>query len=173
MRRSEARMNLGVGIAEMNEATYERLLKRAQDRFRCGPHSIHGPKHWRNVESTILLIAPQTGADVDIGRLFAIFHDCCRLDDGGDADHGPRAAAFLQELIGSERILSAPQADALIYAVHHHTFGMISDDPTIGSCWDADRLDLGRVGIVPSAKMMSTSAGKEIAALGTKYLYRK
>jgi hypothetical protein len=42
----------------------------------------------------------------------------------------------------------------------HHT------DPTIGTCWDADRLDLGRVGMIPNARFMSTAFGKEIADHG-------
>ena len=35
-----------------------------------------------------------------------------------------------------------------------------TDDPTIGTCWDADRLDIGRVGIIPHERFMSTAAGK-------------
>jgi uncharacterized protein len=34
----------------------------------------------------------------------------------------------------------------------------------IGACWDADRLDLTRVGIIPDPDMMSTEPGKELAA---------
>jgi hypothetical protein len=35
------------------------------------------------------------------------------------------------------------------------------NSPTIGCCWVADQLDLGRVGIEPDAKMMSTEAGRK------------
>ena len=31
-------------------------------------------------------------------------------------------------------------------------------DPTVLTCWDADRLDLGRVGITPRAEKLCTSA---------------
>ena len=37
---------------------------------------------------------------------------------------------------------------------------------TIGTCWDADRLDLGRVGVIPSVDFMSTHAGKKAACVG-------
>ena len=36
--------------------------------------------------------------------------------------------------------------------------GDVSTDATIQTCWDADRLDLGRVGIFPSAKYLSQEA---------------
>jgi len=37
---------------------------------------------------------------------------------------------------------------------------------SIGTCWDADRLDLGRVGVIPSVNFMSTPAGKEVVRVG-------
>jgi uncharacterized protein len=36
--------------------------------------------------------------------------------------------------------------------------GLMHQDATIQSCWDADRLDLGRVGIEPSKQYLSTYA---------------
>jgi uncharacterized protein len=48
-----------------------------------------------------------------------------------------------------------------------HTDRDFSDNPTIGTCWDADRLDLGRVGMIPNPKFMSTPFGKEIAEVGS------
>jgi hypothetical protein len=41
--------------------------------------------------------------------------------------------------------------------------GQLSDDPTIGTCWDADRLDLVRVGTQSEPSYMSTEFGSEIA----------
>jgi uncharacterized protein len=58
-------------------------------------------------------------------------------------------------------------ADEHFELLHHacawHTHGRLSDDPTIGTCWDADRLDLGRVGTRPEARFMSTEFAREIA----------
>ena len=41
------------------------------------------------------------------------------------------------------------------------------DDATIGTCWDADRLDIERAGVIPNAKFMSTDFGREIGNHGS------
>jgi hypothetical protein len=51
----------------------------------------------------------------------------------------------------------------LFRACCNHTDGTLSADSTIATCWDADRLDLGRVGIVPDPAFMSTMTGRELA----------
>ena len=50
-------------------------------------------------------------------------------------------------------------------ACRAHTGGGVTADATIGVCWDADRLTLGRVGITPKARYFSTDAGRR--RLGT------
>jgi uncharacterized protein len=124
------------------------------------------------VEDNFLLIAENEGADRLVGRLFAILHDCCREDDCSDPLHGPRAALLIREWSARLR-LSPSQEDLLVFAVHHHTDGETTGDPTIGACWDADRLDLGRVGIIPGTQYMSTATGRAIARLGSIDLYRE
>ena len=37
----------------------------------------------------------------------------------------------------------------------------VSDDPTTGACWDADRLNLWRVGITPAARLLSTTEARD------------
>ena len=39
--------------------------------------------------------------------------------------------------------------------------GLVSEDPTVGACWDADRLDLPRVGIQPDPALFSTARAHE------------
>jgi uncharacterized protein len=148
-------------LKEIDAATFDVLRGYALSVFQCDPQSIHGPTHWKKVEETAMTIAPQTGADMDICRLFAIFHDCCRLDDDADPDHGPRAAKLVRSILGTILPLDPTRGEVLAYAIEHHTAGRTSKDPTIGTCWDADRLDLGRVGMVPDARRMSTSAGRQ------------
>ena len=41
-----------------------------------------------------------------------------------------------------------------------HTHERTHPDVTIQTCWDADRLDLGRVGIYPSPEYLSTEIAK-------------
>ena len=57
--------------------------------------------------------------------------------------------------------------ELLVYACTWHTDKTLSNDKTIGTCWDSDRLDLGRVGMIPSAGFMSTDFGKEVAEAGS------
>lgn len=101
---------------------------------------------------------------VDVVRLFAILHDSRREHDGSDNTHGSRAAAYAAHLRGKLFELSDSHFELLQYACTWHTHGKLSEDPTIGACWDADRLDLGRVCITPKPAFMSTEFGREIAS---------
>ena len=49
----------------------------------------------------------------------------------------------------------------LTYAVRHHSDGLIEADVTVQTCWDADRLDLGRVGIVPRPDRLCTAHARD------------
>jgi hypothetical protein len=82
--------------------------------------------------------------------LFAIFHDAMREHDGEDPDHGLGGANLAAELRAAGRLdLSDTQATILAQACELHTSGATNADPTIGTCWDADRLDLIRPGVRP------------------------
>lgn len=146
-------------------ADFPRIWSQLSKRFRCDPNSIHGPSHWRRVEENGLILAEETaGAAILVVRLFAVFHDSQRLNDWLDPDHGPRAAKVAKKKMGEWFEVSHDQLELLLFACRHHTDGTTSDDPTIGCCWDADRLDLPRVHILPHPDFMSTSAGQRLAA---------
>ena len=49
-------------------------------------------------------------------------------------------------------------------ACRYHTTEHRTGNPTIDVCFDADRLDLCRVGIVPNPKRMATEQGAYYAA---------
>ena len=94
--------------------------------------------------------------------LFALLHDSMRENDSVDPGHGPRAAAFAIELHGEGLLGTTPaQLETLRYACFEHTNGLVSADPTVGTCWDADRLDLPRVGIQPDPARFSTARAHE------------
>ncbi len=135
--------------------------------FSGDANSVHGPTHWRRVERNGLWLASRSGADPIIVRLFAWFHDSMRISDGTDHGHGQRGADYAEELRGTLFELSDADFEKLYYACTWHTDEHFTEDPTIGTCWDADRLDLGRVGIQPSPKFLNTSAAKAVAAAGT------
>lgn len=145
---------------------FEELGKRVADQFALGSHSIHGPSHWRRVESNGLWLADRSGGDLFIVRLFAWFHDSRRMNDHYDPDHGKRGADFALTQRGSLFDMEDSAFDALAFACIWHTDRDHTDDTTIGCCWDADRLDLGRAGIIPSPALMSTAAGIEAARDG-------
>ena len=128
--------------------------------FKCGSHSLHGPLHWQRVEAFGVSIAESNGADLTVVRLFALLHDSCRLDDGEGPDHGPRAAEMLHRIVLAIFALDRTRLELLKQAILLHTSGLTTEDPTIGTCWDADRLDIGRAGISPDARYMSTAAGR-------------
>jgi hypothetical protein len=58
--------------------------------------------------------------------------------------------------------ISREEEDMLAYACRHHSGGMIDADITVQACWDADRLDLGRVGIIPDPARLCTGAAREL-----------
>jgi uncharacterized protein len=124
---------------------------------------IHGPKHWARVERNGLYLADKVGADKVVVSLFALFHDCMRVSDGRDPGHGLRGAEYAQSIRSWLRFLEDDQFEQLFYACRWHTDKTQTDDITIGTCWDADRLDLGRVGIITNARFLNTQPGKDLA----------
>ena len=54
-------------------------------------------------------------------------------------------------------------------ACARHTDGLTEADITVQTCWDADRLDLGRVGIEPQRKYLCTDAAKDREILAWAY----
>lgn len=99
------------------------------------------------------LAAFNPGCDRDLLLLFALLHDSQRWDDYEDLEHPHRAAKFAATL---DLGLSEERMATLLFAIRHHTDGQIHSDPTIAVCWDADRLNLWRVGIQPSPQWLST-----------------
>jgi uncharacterized protein len=144
---------------------FERLWRYVAEQFPLGERSVHGPVHWRRVEKNGLKLAAATPAvDETVVRLFAVFHDSRRASEFTDHEHGLRGGELAQLLRGEYFYLSDARFAILFYACTWHERGRTSDDPTIGVCWDADRLDLPRVSIRPDPQLMSTATGKQMAA---------
>ena len=133
---------------------------------------FHGEDHWRKVASIGLDLAARTpGCDPTVVVLFAVLHDAQRVGDDQDPPHGARGAALARSLDLGRFGFSGEQLALVEAACRDHTGGGLSDDPTIGTCWDADRLTLWRVGIEPAASYMSTPAGREAAASGHRFTW--
>lgn len=119
----------------------------------------HGENHWRAVAGTAVMLAKMTeGADVEVAFLFGLLHDTRRMNEFDDPRHGQRAAMYAEDILGDR--LGMERMGVLYAAIRWHDNGGTSDDPTVGVCWDADRLQLPRVGITPDPDLFSTAAGR-------------
>jgi hypothetical protein len=58
-------------------------------------------------------------------------------------------------------LLSAREIDWLQVACDLHSEGHIDAPRAVQVCWDADRLDLGRVGITPLPGLLCTEAARD------------
>jgi len=122
----------------------------------------HGVVHWARVLENGLRIADAVGADREVVTLFAVFHDARRVNEDVDHGHGVRGAEFARTLRGTLVHLDEARFALLHEACRLHTDGLRVGDPTLLACWDADRLDLGRVGIRPAPHRLCTEAAREL-----------
>jgi uncharacterized protein len=105
-------------------------------------------------------LAETNGADLEVLELFAVFHDSRRTNESVDHGHGVRGAELAERFHGRYFQVAPEQLEILLAACRDHTRGGVSDHPTIGTCWDADRLDLWRVGIYPDPTFMCTEEAR-------------
>ena len=153
--------------------------------------AIHGVAHWTRVHRYGLLLAATLGLSesekVTIA-LFAWTHDLARTDDGGGNQHAIDGAKYV-EVLTSTLFTNFPEdtLDIVRHAIRYHSDGMNAEEAlyelpieqystwtretilnTLGCCWDADRLDLLRLGIVPHEAKMSTPYWHEVLPLAAK-----
>ena len=128
-----------------------------------GNSPIHGLKHWTSVLENGRKLAVETGANVKVVELFSVLHDARRENENDDPEHGHRAAALAREFNGNWFDLSDVEMQDLVDACYYHADGYTKHTITVMTCWDSDRLDLGRVGIKPAAKYLCTEAAKALA----------
>lgn len=122
---------------------------------------VHGVSHWARVLENGRLLCRETGADFEVVSLFAVFHDSKRKNEDIDPLHGQRGADFAAELHGTFFTLDNHHFDILYEACVGHTHECHHSDITIQACWDADRLDLGRVGIHPHPSRLCSNFAEQ------------
>jgi uncharacterized protein len=137
------------------------LVEIVQREFALRLDGVHGAAHWVRVRDNGLRLAELIGTNSEVVELFAFLHDSKRLNDAIDPDHGRRASEFARTLRGSLIVLSDEDFESLVLACEHHSNGLTEADITVQVCWDADRLDLGRIGVKPDVRYLCTSAAKE------------
>jgi uncharacterized protein len=146
------------------------LLSAIRAEYALSWTGIHGISHWTRVRENGLRLAALTGAQIEVVECFAYLHDSKRINDGGDPGHGSRGAALARRLHATQPYnavleLTDEQIELLAYACAHHTDGLLEANVTVQTCWDADRLDLGRVGIRPNPELLCTPAARDPAIL--------
>ena len=145
------------------------LLNHLLEQFPLGNSSIHGEDHWMRVLYNGRLLAKETGANLNVVELFAVLHDCKRDNDDYDLEHGRRAAEYIKEIRSKWLKIDDLETELLIEACEYHSDGYIEGDITVQTCWDSDRLDLGRVGIYPSPKRLCTEPAKKSDVIKAAY----
>jgi uncharacterized protein len=138
------------------------IMKVIVDGYVLPVRGDHGIVHWARVLENGLRIAELTGADREVVGLFALFHDSRRINEYRDDGHGLRGAELARSLRGSLVHLDDARFAHLFEACRLHTDGHLDGDPTVQACWDADRLDLGRVGITPQPDRLCTNAARDL-----------
>lgn len=133
---------------------------------------VHGFGHSRRVYKYGTVLSQKNAkiykrsVDLDVVRWFAYLHDIQRVFVGDDAGHGERAALFIDHIRKSYlKMLSDEQVHKLKEACRLHATILRTGDLTIDTCFDANRLDLREMGIIPNPKKMATEAGATMARL--------
>ena len=143
----------------MNQAALLEVILAA---YRLPVHGCHGVAHWARVLENGIRVGSKTGADLQVVTLFAMFHDSRRVNEGDDDGHGKRGGDLARKLRGSLIHLDDARFELLYEACRRHTDGLTTGDRTLEACWDADRLDLGRVGIRPLPRRLCTDEARSL-----------
>ena len=142
----------------------QRLCRAVLAQYRLDPgDDRHGLPHWARVARNGYWLAAAAGLAPRLVEPFALLHDACREDDGNDPGHGPRAAALAGVL--SPELLELDAADILLLreACGQHMRGRTLAHPAVQVCWDADRLDLPRLGLALDPRRLCTEAARAVA----------
>jgi uncharacterized protein len=142
------------------------VLNTVLEDYLLPPNGCHGVGHWARVLENGVRLSEETAANLNVVRLFAVLHDSRRQNESCDPEHGPRAAEFAAELRGTVFDLEDDEFHLLCRACSGHTHEKTHPDITIQTCWDSDRLDLGRIGITPHPSRLCTDIAKQPAIIG-------
>lgn len=123
---------------------------------------IHGVPHWSRVWYHGRQLAAAHDVNPCLLAWFAFLHDSRRRNDDHDPLHGARAADFATRLRRDGLVdeLSSVEFEWLCEAMRLHSDGHTVHEWAVMVCWDADRLDLARVDIIPRAERLCTPHAK-------------
>lgn len=135
------------------------LLVEIKHQYRLNWNGTHGVIHWNRVYENGINLAEQDGVNTNVVQFFSIFHDSGRKNEGTDNNHGARGAQLAMKM-RPDIPLNDDDFSLLITACSLHTSARTHEDLTVQSCFDSDRLDLGRVGTMPDADYLCTPVAK-------------
>ena len=162
-RKNVSELKESIQLPKLSESDVLEVRDFALNAWELG--ETHGLSHWRRVERNGILLCAENGKirkdiNIKVVRFFAYLHDKCRLDNWTDIEHGVRSADMLPTIRNTIlKDFTDEEVSLLERACRYHTTEHRTGNPTIDVCFDADRLDLGRVGIVPNPKRMATEQG--------------
>lgn len=132
-----------------------------------GRDGVHGLPHWSRVWFHGRTLAAALDLNPAVLAWFAFLHDSQRENDGRDPRHGHRAADYAVRLRREGVIdeLTDREFEHLCEAMRLHSDGHTVGEPTILACWDADRLDLARVGTRPHPQRLCTAPARQPAVI--------
>lgn len=140
----------------------EGIVREVLNQYALPVRGRHGVVHWARVLENGLRLAEMTGANVQVVTLFALFHDSRRINEKLDEGHGLRGGEFARTIRTGLFDLEDQEFELFFQACHLHTDGHTEGDVTLQTCWDADRLDLGRVGITPKPDLLCTDTARSL-----------
>ena len=137
--------------------------------YQMDHNGFHGFAHWMRVLHNGRLLAETENVNLTIVELFCLLHDTQRQNEDRDPEHGPRAADYARAIRGTLFDLTDDKMELLDEALRYHSDGYVEADITVQVCWDADRLDLGGVGIRPSYHKLCTATAKSPFVMEAAY----
>ena len=137
------------------------LINDIRKQFLINWYGFHGISHWARVYDIGMKLTDHTGANRTIVQLFSVFHDSGRHSEGSDPRHGLRGAKLATQFRKTHlHSLSDDEFHMLHTACCLHTSASNHENITIKTCFDADRLDLGRVGTIPDPQYLCTATAQ-------------
>jgi uncharacterized protein len=132
------------------------LVTKLLKEFPLNLHGLHGIGHWARVNSNGQMLAKLYSLNPEILALFSIFHDCRRIDDFSDKNHGLNGADYAKLLRGEFFELRDNDFQVLYKACKYHSLQINCSNKTIQACWDSDRLDIGRCKVLLNLDYIAT-----------------
>lgn len=146
---------------KVSEVVTQKFIDHVCSIYQLDHFGHHGIEHWLRVLHNGRLIAAKVGANIKVVELFSLLHDTQRQDEWEDPEHGKRAAQYAKSIRGIWFEVTNEEMWQLQQALSLHSDGLVVKDPTIGACWDADRLDLARVGLRPDPQYLCHDFSKQ------------